>query len=322
MKAKKEKGPLMLASDAKAVLDAMVAAALPAIDTLPPAEAKRTFLENAPRLQGKKEDVAETRDLSAGEVPLRLYRGHGCPASDAQALLYFHGGGWVVGSIETHDTICRWIANLARGVVISVDYRLAPEHPFPAAIDDASAALRYVTDDAAALGIDRKRIAVGGDSAGGNIAAVVALLARDGAVRPIAFQILLYPVTDISLSQGSYRRYADDYGLTTAAMRWFGKHYLGPNGDATDWRISPLLAPSLEGLAPAFVATAEYDVLHDEARDYVMRLRDAHVPVHLDENPGQIHGFISMDGFIAESRRCIGRAVDAWRASYSETGGR
>ena len=312
----------MLASDARAVLDAMTASGAPAIDTLPPAEAKRMFLENAPRLQGAKEAVAETRDLRAGDIPLRLYRGVGCPATEAPALLYFHGGGWVVGSIETHDTICRWIANCAAGAVISVDYRLAPEHPFPAAIDDASAALRHVADNAASLGIDRQRIAVGGDSAGGNIAAVLALLARDGTVPAIAFQVLLYPVTDVSRAQDSYRRYAEDYGLTTAAMRWFAGHYLGPAADGTDWHVSPLLAPSLAGLAPAFVATAGYDVLHDEALDYVTRLREANVPVQLDENPGQIHGFVSMDGFIGEARRCIERAVKAWQARETVTGGR
>jgi acetyl esterase len=312
----------MLDSDAKAALDAMADAGAPAIDTLSAAEAKRMFLESAPRLQGKKDAVGETRDLRASGIPLRLYRGVDSPPARAPALLYFHGGGWVVGSVDTHDTICRWIANLAAGVVISVEYRLAPEHPFPAAIDDASAALQYAADNAASLGIDGQRIAVGGDSAGGNIAAVIALLARDGTVPPIAFQMLLYPVTDVSATQDSYRRYAEGYGLTTAAMRWFGRHYLGPDGDGTNWRASPLLAPSLAGLAPAFVATAGYDVLHDEARDYVTRLREAHVPVQLDENPGQIHGFISMDGVIGEARRCIGRAVEAWRASETRTGGR
>jgi acetyl esterase len=316
----------MLASDAQAVLDAMAAAGAPAIETLPPAEAKRMFLENAPRLQGETEAVAETRDLRvpgpAGEIPLRLYRGFGCPTAGAPALLYFHGGGWVVGSIDTHDNICRWIANLAASVVISVEYRLAPEHPFPAAIEDAAAALRFMTEQAGDLGIDRQRIAVGGDSAGGNIAAVIALLARDGAVPPVAFQMLLYPVTDVSTTQGSYQRYAETYGLTTAAMRWFRQHYLGAAGDGTDWRVSPLRAPSLAGLAPAFVATAGYDVLHDEALDYATRLAEAHVPVKLDANPGQIHGFISMDGFIAEARHCIGRAVEAWRASEAERGGR
>jgi acetyl esterase len=321
----KKEVPSMLASDAQAVLDAMAAARAPAIETLPPAEAKRMFLENAPRLQGEKEAVAETHDLRApgpaGEIPLRLYRGFGCAAAEAPALLYFHGGGWVVGSIETHDNICRWIANFAAAVVISVDYRLAPEHPFPAAIDDAAAALRHITEHAGDFGIDRQRVAVGGDSAGGNIAAVVALLARDGEVPSVAFQMLLYPVTDVSTTQDSYQRYAEDYGLTTAAMRWFGRHYLGAAGDGADWRVSPLRAPSLGGLPPAFIVTAGYDVLHDEARDYAARLAEADVPVGLDANPGQIHGFISMDGFIGEARRCIGRAVEAWRASETRIGG-
>jgi acetyl esterase len=316
----------VLASDAQAALAAMAAAGAPAIETLPPAEAKRMFLESVPQLQGKKEAVAETRDLRApspaGEIPLRLYRGVGCPATGAPALLYFHGGGWVVGSIETHDNVCRWIANFAAGVVISVDYRLAPEHPFPAAIEDAAAALRYVAENADSLGIEAGRIAVGGDSAGGNIAAVIALLARDQQVPSVAFQVLIYPVTDVSASQDSYRRYAEDYGLTTAAMRWFREQYLGPAGDGADWRVSPLRAPSLAGLAPAFVATAGYDVLHDEARDYVARLREAHVPVQLDENTGQIHGFVSMDGLIGEGRKCIGRAVEAWQTQETKTGGR
>jgi acetyl esterase len=205
--------------------------------------------------------------------------------------------------------------------VISVDYRLAPEHPFPAAIEDAAATLRYVTEHAQDFGIDRQRIAVGGDSAGGNIAAVVALLARDGAVPQIAFQMLLYPVTDVSTTQDSYGRYAENYGLTTAAMRWFRQHYLGAAGDGADWRVSPLRAESLAGVAPAFVVTAGYDVLHDEAQDYAARLVEAAVPVQIDANPGQIHGFISMDGFIGEARRCIGRAVEAWRASETRTGG-
>jgi acetyl esterase len=316
----------VLAPDAQAALAMMAAAGAPAIETLPPAEAKRMFLESVPQLQGKKEAVAETRDLRApspaGEIPLRLYRGVGCPATGAPALLYFHGGGWVVGSIETHDNVCRWIANSAAGVVVSVDYRLAPEHPFPAAIEDAAAALRYVAENAGSLGIDARRIAVGGDSAGGNIAAVIALLARDKQVPSVAFQVLIYPVTDVSASQDSYRRYAEDYGLTTAAMRWFREQYLGPAGDGSDWRVSPLHAPSLAGLAPAFVATAGYDVLHDEARDYVTRLREAKVPVQLDENTGQIHGFVSMDGLIGEGRKCIGRAVEAWQAQETITGGR
>ncbi len=316
----------MLAPDAQAVLDAMAASNAPRVETLSPDAAKRLFLETSPQLQGKKEAVAGVLDMSApspaGAVPLRLYRGFGCPTAAGPCLVYFHGGGWVLGNIETHDIICRWIANFAQGLVVSVDYRLAPEHPFPAAIEDGAAVLRHVNAQAEGWGIDPRRIAVGGDSAGGNIAAVMALLARDEAVPPIAFQMLLYPVTDVSTTQDSYRRYAEGYGLTTAAMRWFGRHYLGPEGNRGDWRVSPLLAPRLSGLAPAFVLTAGHDVLHDEARDYVTRLAEAQVPVQLDENPGQIHGFLSMDGFIAEARRSIGRAVSAWRAAEMTTGGR
>jgi acetyl esterase len=309
----------MLAADAQFALNATAAADAPAIETLQPEVAKRLFLESCPRLQGPKEPVAEIRAVSApasaGQIPLRLYRGHGCPAADARCLVYFHGGGWMLGNLDSHDNICRWIANIAEGLVISVDYGLTPDRPFPAAIEDGAAALRHILSQAAAWGIDSSRIAVGGDSAGGNIAAVMALLARDGTVPPLSFQILLYPVTDVSTTQNSYKLYAEGYGLTTAAMRWFRQHYLGMTGDGTDWRISPLHAQHLSGLAPAFILTAGYDPLHDEAKDYAIKLAQAHVPVRLDENPSQIHGFLSMDRFIAEARPSIERAVRAWLAT-------
>jgi acetyl esterase len=314
----------MLAPNARTVLDAMAASGLPAIETLSPEMARRQVLLSSPQLQGAKETVAEVRDLTApspaGGIPLRLYRGLGCPDTRAPCLVYFHGGGWVVGNIDTHDNICRWIANFAEGIVISVDYRLAPEHPFPAAIEDAAAAWRHVAAEAESWGIDPAQMAAAGDSAGGNIAAVLSLMARNGDVPPVAYQILLYPVTDVSLRQDSYSRYAEGYWLTTAAMRWFGAQYLGPDGDGTDWRVSPLHAPSVAGLAPAFILTAGFDPLHDEARDYAARLRDAGVPVLLDENPGQMHGFLSLDGFIADARASISRAILAWRAA-TVTGG-
>ena len=307
----------MLDSDARAVLDAQAAMGRPPIDTLPPEVAKQLFLETCPLLQGPREAVSTLQDLTiptpAGALPLRLYRGEGCPVEGAPALVFFHGGGWVLGGLETHDTICRWIANDLAGVVLAVDYRLAPEHPFPAAIDDAAAAVAYVHQNAGRFGIDPRRIGVGGDSAGDNIAAVMALMARAGALPALAFQMLLYPVTDVSGSQDSYRRYADGYGLTTAAMRWFRDHYLGPHGRPDDWRIAPLRAPDVTGVAPAFVLTAGHDPLHDEAVEYASRLRDAGVPLLLDENPGQIHGFISMDRFIAAARPAITRATDFWQ---------
>ncbi|GAB0114207.1 alpha/beta hydrolase [Acidisoma sp. C75] len=306
----------MLSPDAQAVLDAMAASGAPRIETLPAAEAQRLFLENAPQLQGEKEAVGDTRDLviptPAGGVPARLYRGLGSAAAAAPGLVYFHGGGWVLGNCDTHDVICRWMANLAEGVVLSVDYRLAPEHPFPAAIEDAMAALRHVGEEAAAYGIDPARLAVAGDSAGGNIAAVMALMARDGKVPPLAYQILFYPVTDVSGEQESYRLRGEGYGLTTAAMRWFHAQYLPDPALAADPRVSPLRAPDLAGLAPAFVLTAGYDPLHDEARDYARRLQAAGVGVTLDENPDQIHGFLSMDRFIAAARPSVARAIGAW----------
>lgn len=306
----------MPSADAQAVLDVMAASGKPRIETLAPAEAQRQFIANAPMLQGEPEAVHAVRDLvlvsPGGEIPLRLYRGIGCPDSDAPCLVYFHGGGWVLGNCDTHDTICRWIANLAQGVVVSVDYRLAPENPFPAAIEDGMAAIRDVTAQAKTYGIDPGAIAVGGDSAGGNIAAVMALLARNGVLPPLAFQMLFYPVTDLSASQESYTSRAEGYGLTTAAMRWYHGLYLADPAQAEDWRVSPLRAPSLANVAAAFVLTAGYDPLHDEARDYAVRLRAEGVPVQLDENPGQIHGFLSMDRFIRAARPAVARGVAAW----------
>ncbi|GAB0117901.1 alpha/beta hydrolase [Acidisoma sp. 7E03] len=306
-----------LSQDAATVLQLMAAAGAPRIETLPPAEAQRQFLENAPQLQSPREPVAAVTDSSlatpATEIALRIYRGHGCPEEGAPCLVYFHGGGWVLGSRDTHDGICRWIANLAEACVVSVEYRLAPAAPFPAAIEDAMAAVRHVAAQATILGVAPGRIAVGGDSAGGNIAAVMALAARAGQIPPLAFQMLFYPVTDLSGEQESYRSRAEGYGLTTAAMLWFHRQYLPDPALAADWRASPLRAPNLGGLAPAFVLTAGFDPLHDEARDYAARLRAAGVAVVLDENPDQIHGFLSMDRFIPAARPSVARAVAAWR---------
>ena len=245
----------LLSPDARAALDAQIAMGRPPIETLTPTAARQSFLETCPQLEGPREEVSRVQDMAvqtaAGALPLRLYRGRECPLAGAPALVFFHGGDWVIGGLETHDTICRWIANDLRGLVLSVDYRLAQDHPFPAALEDAAAAIRHLHQNAALLGVHPARIAVGGDSAGGNIAAVMALMARDGTLPALAFQMLLYPVTDVSAGQESYRRFAEGYGLTTAGMLWFHRHNLGAAAHVEDWRAAPLRAADVMGLAPA-----------------------------------------------------------------------
>src|SRR2546428_1392607 len=203
----------------------------------------------------------ETRAVPGrrGEIPVRVYTPEG--RAPFPVLVYFHGGGWVIGSLETHDGICRHLANAAGAVVVSVDYRLAPEHPFPASGEDAYAATRWVAANAAALGGDPRRIAVGGDSAGGNLAAVVSLMARDRGGPPLVFQLLVYPVTDLPSANASYRENAEGYFLTAKSMHWFFAHYCGANPDASDPYLCPLRAKNLRGLPPALVVTAEFDPL-------------------------------------------------------------
>jgi acetyl esterase len=207
-------------------------------------------------------------------------------------LVYFHGGGWVIGSIETHDALCRELTMEAGVVVVSVEYRLAPEHKFPAAADDAYAAVRWVAQHAAELGIDPARIGVGGDSAGGNLAAVVALQARDLGGPPLALQLLIYPITCDDLGTPSYVENAEGYMLTRADMAWFWSQYLSDPAQGDDPRVSPLRAGDLSGLPPAFILTAEYDPLRDEAEAYAARLEQAGVPVRMRRYDGMIHGFL------------------------------
>ena len=228
-------------------------------------------------------------------------------------MLYLHGGGFVIGAPETHEDICRTLANMAGAVVVSPDYRLAPEHPFPAAIDDCAATLVWMTEQADALGIDPLRILVAGDSAGGNLAAVVALLARDGQVPAVIGQVLIYPVTDQLQTSDSYSRYEEDFGLTAAAMKWFRDHYLPDTTSRSDWRASPLNVTSLAGVAPALVILAGYDVLFDEGAAYAERLStEAKATTRIW--PGQIHGFVSKRRAIPEAQEALEAIAMAWRA--------
>jgi acetyl esterase len=284
--------------DNQRVLDMMKAAGRPPVASLEPPQARELYRAGRGALQPDLPEMAEVRDLAApgpaGDIPLRLYRGLGTPAGALPVLVFYHGGGYVIGDLDTHDYVCRKLANVARCAVIAVDYRLAPEHKFPAAVDDAAAALRWIVQKAASLSIDPTRVAVGGDSAGGNLSANMAHMARDGDVPAISFQMLLYPGTDMSMSQESYKRDWTQYPLSIEAIRYFLKHYLDSEKDYTDWRAAPLMAPNFKGLAPAFVLTAGHDPLADEGLEYARKLEANGVRITFVHMSDQMHGFLTM----------------------------
>lgn len=289
-------------------LDAEAARGLPMNAELPAAAARRRSAEAAAAMFGPVEDVASVADGEIAGVRVRTYDpGTG---DDLPVLIYLHGGGWVLCSPETHDGVCRALANRAGCRVISVDYRLAPEHPYPAAIDDAWAVARTVLETERG----RAPVAVGGDSAGGNLSAVIALRARDAGL-PLALQILVYPVTDCDLGTGSYRSWARGYGMSADDMAWYWGHYVG-EGDRTDPSASPLRAESLAGVAPAHVVVCEHDVLHDEGVAYAERLRAEGVPVTLREIEGMIHGYIRMSAHFDRTRELWDDFASAMRAAF------
>jgi acetyl esterase len=307
--------------EAQQVCDLIVASGRPPIETLTPPQARQAYLASRPILQPDPEPVAEVLSLQAvgpaGPIPLRLYRGNGVDKGRPQpALVYFHGGGWVIGDLESHDQLCRALANAIPSIVVAVDYRLAPEHKFPAAPEDAIAATRWIAENAGRLGIDAGRLAVAGDSAGGNLAAVVSLDARDRGVPRLVHQVLIYPGTDMRMGWPSLERHAQQLPLTRAGMQWFVGHYLGNESDKNDWRASPLLARSLENLPPALVITAGFDPLCDEGEAYAEALRKAGVVVAHERFEGQIHGFVSMGRIIADAGRAVALSAAALRASF------
>jgi acetyl esterase len=314
---------MQLDPDAQAILDMVKAAGRPPFHTISPAEARVLYAAGRTVLQPEPQDVAEVRDLTApgphGDVPLRLYRGIGTKSGDAlPCLVYFHGGGWVLGDLDSHDTVCRRLANQTDGCVVSVDYRMAPEYVFPAAVDDSAAAVRFVAAQAGALGIDPSRIAVGGDSAGGNLAAVMALMARDGNLPPLCFQLLIYPATDLAGRSDAYRRITDGYPLTAPTMFWFRDLYLRGEADWYDWRASPLRAASLAGTAPAMVITCSHDPLVDEGIAYAKRLEQDGVRVMHTNFSDQIHGFLTMGKFIKASGIAHDLSSAALRAAWGK----
>ena len=286
-----------------------------------PAAARIGLLDMVNERGGPRVPVAQIEDRSIpgplGEIPIRIYKPSN--ATDLPMLLFYHGGGWVLGDIETHDCLCRSLANGSDCIVISVDYRLAPEYKFPAAPEDCYAALTWAASHGAALGGDPSRLAVGGESAGGNLSAAVALMARDRQGPKLCYQLLLYPVTDLTaLETDSYHAFATGHGLERASMAWFIDHYLADPADAQTPYASPLHAPDLSGLAPAAVMTAGFDVLRDEGNAYAARLAAAGVPVTHHCYGGFIHGFYVMTGSIVAARAAVTEACALLRAVFEE----
>jgi acetyl esterase len=304
-----------------------------AVNAPPPAEQTPAEVREAYAMLSSftaKEDVGAVEDRvipgPGGDIPVRVYRPAGAATAAAAddrlpgVLVYFHGGGWSIGSIDTHDPVCRALANGSGAVVVSVEYRLAPEHPFPAGYDDALAAVRWVAANGDELGVDAGRLAVGGDSAGGNLAAVAAQQLRDGGPA-IAFQLLVYPAVDMTLSYPSIDENGEGKMLTKETMLWFRANYIGPPGtaDERDPRVSPLHAPAeaLAGLPPALVITAEYDPLRDEGDAYAEALRAAGVDVTHTSVDGVIHGFFSLRDMIPEGKVAVDQACEALARSLS-----
>lgn len=303
---------------ARAMLDLLAEEGIPPNHQLPVEDARYVMRLRAKRFAGEPVPVARVEDRTVpgpgGEIPVRVYTPEG--TGPFPCLVYFHGGGWVIGSIETHDHVARPLAARTPCVVVSVEYRLAPEHKFPAAAEDAYAATQWVAANAASLNVDATRIAVGGDSAGGNLATVTCLMARERGGPRLVFQLLYYPVTGHDFETASYLENANIGGLTRADMIWFWNHYLARKEDALNPYATPLRAEDLRGLPPALIMAAEYDPLRDEDAAYAERLRRAGVPVRYVCYEGMIHGFISRASVLDQGKKGLEESVAALQEAF------
>ncbi|MBV9456118.1 MAG: alpha/beta hydrolase [Bradyrhizobium sp.] len=308
--------PVVLDPDAAAVYKAFQEAGRPAYETLTAPEAREYYMQARVVMNPEPPELKSAEPLAIpaphGTIPARIYTPKTLRKNNglAPALVFFHGGGWVIGSLETHDVVCRKLAHEGELIVISVDYRLAPEHKFPAAVDDAITATSWIAASAKQLGIDATRLMVGGDSAGGNLAAVVALHARDNGSPKIAGQVLVYPATEFARTHASHREPETSVLLTHSVIGWFADHYIG-DADRSDWRASPARAKTLAGLPPAYVLTAGADPLRDEGDEYAARLKEAGVPVAYKHFPGQFHGFFTMGKLLKQADVAV-TEIAAW----------
>jgi acetyl esterase len=295
-----------------ALLEAAARSPLPTLDKVPALAARRMYSDRCRMVAPNAPKTQIRLMLTPQGVPIRSYRPAGVAKIEAlPALVYFHGGGWTIGDLDTHDVLCRQLANGARCEVFSVEYRLAPEAPFPAAVEDCIAAADFLSENSTCL-------AVGGDSAGGNLAAVVALHARDAGGPPICFQLLIYPATDQKLETDSLRRNGQDYLLTRPLMERFRANYLPRAADYADWRASPALAKSHARLPPAFVLTAGFDPMLDEGRQYAELLARAGVEVEYRDYPDMIHGFIVMGGVLETANAAVADCCVALRRAFEK----
>jgi acetyl esterase len=302
---------------AKALMDQMAALGGPKIEELSASEARKVMGRGFVVPDDKLERPAriENRKIPgpAGDIPVRIYtpEGHG----PFPVLVFIHGGGWVICDLDTHDAPCRFLTNHAKCVTVSIDYRLAPEHKFPAGVEDCWAAVRWIGANAALVDGDPERIAIGGDSAGGNLSAVVAQLARNHGAPKLVFQLLVYPATETGLDTYSHKTFRD-YFLTSESIKWFWGHYLKSDEDKKDPRVAPALTENLAGLPPALVITAEFDPLRDEGEAYGERLRAAGVPVKVTRYDGMIHGFYSMYHVLDKGREALQESATALRRAF------
>ena len=309
--------PVTLDPDAATVFKAFREAGRPPYETVSPAEARELYLKGRVVTNPEPPELTSVEPLAIpaphGAIPARIYMPKTLKKANglASCMVFFHGGGWVIGDLDSHDVVCRKLADEGQLVIISVDYRRAPEHKFPAAVDDAVTATKWVAENSKQLGVAASRLVVGGDSAGGNLAAVVAIAARDGNGPAIAGQVLIYPATDFAMTHPSHSDPETSILLTHAVIRWFRDHYLNGAADVHDWRASPARAKTLIGLPPAYVLTAGADPLRDEGDEYAQRLKEAGVPLTYRHFSGQFHGFFTM-GKLLQQANVAATEIGAW----------
>jgi acetyl esterase len=299
----------------KAFLDQMAAQPEPKPWELEPPAAREAMVALMQAVGPKDVPIGKVANLAIpttnGEIPARSYTPVAAGGEPLPTLVFFHGGGFVIGSVDTHDGLCRMLANLSACRVISIEYRLSPEHKFPAAVEDAFATTSWIEKNAAQLGIDANRLAIGGDSAGATLSAVVTQMARDAGAPKLAFQMLLFPATHMAAETVSRRQFAEGYFLEGKTIEWFFNHYFAPDADREHPQASPLLADKFSGLPPAYVMVAGFDPLHDEGVEYAEKLRAAGVSVALDDYPEMVHDFIYLQAVLPQAAEALRTAAKA-----------